>query len=61
MIISDGTKSVEIKNSQWPIAEGLFLKWGYTAIENSVSVKNIDDITPELSSWGIPWRRTSWE
>jgi len=52
--------------SNWPLIVDLFVKWGYT--ENTlniarvddkefIDVVNIDDVTSELSAWGIPWKR----
>lgn len=54
MIIFQGEKEVEIRN--WALAEDLFIKWGYDVNQDRIAVKNLDDITPELSVWGIPWK-----
>ena len=59
MIIIDAKQNkVEIKNQHWPLAEDLFLKWGITPPQdNVIKVVDVYDITPELSAWGIPWKR----
>ena len=54
MIISD--KNKEITLSHWELAEPLFVKWGYIPKDREVKVRNLDDILPELSAWGIPWK-----
>ncbi len=63
MILSDSRKNeVEIRECHWPLAEDLFLKWGHKIESNAtiVYVIDVDDITPELSAWGIPWKKTKW-
>ncbi len=61
MIIADAQeKEIEIKNLHWPLAADLFMKWGHDITTDKVHVLDIDDIIPELSAWGIPWKRTSW-
>ncbi len=61
MIITDSKeKEIEIKNLHWPLAADLFMKWGHDINTNSIKVVSIDDITPELNAWGIPWKHTSW-
>ena len=58
MIIKDAqNKVVEISQFHWPLAVDLFMKWGHTTIGNEIDVVDVDDITPELSAWGIPWKR----
>lgn len=54
MIIYQGDKEVEIRD--WPLAVDLFIKWGYDVNQESIAVRNLDEITPELSVWGIPWK-----
>lgn len=58
MLVEDSKKEqLEILNHHWPLAEDLFAKWGcYPNHENVVKVKDVHDIAPELSAWGIPWR-----
>lgn len=57
-IIDANKKELEIQNHHWPIAEDLFLKWGMKpSLDNTIQIKDINDITPELSAWGIPWKR----
>ena len=46
-------KEVFVKD--WILAEDLFIKWGYNTKQDCIEVRNLDDITPELSVWGIPW------
>lgn len=53
MIIFQSDKEVEIRD--WALAEDLFIKWGYDVKQDRIAVNNIDDITAELSAWGIPW------
>lgn len=53
---------MEIANHHWPLAEPLFSKWNLIpSQDNVIKVKDVHDITPELSAWGIPWKRTRWE
>lgn len=61
VILKDSlNRKLEIRNNHWPLAEDLFLKWNlFPNDKNEISVKDINDITPELSAWGIPWKRTS--
>lgn len=56
MHILDRTREVEIKPMHWPLASDLFVKWGYDVTGDVIEVANIDDITPELSTWGVPWK-----
>lgn len=56
MIIVDGkNKDVKIKESQWALAEPLFIKWGHDISTNEIHVANLKEITSELSAWGIAW------
>lgn len=50
-------RELEIRNKDWPLAEDLFIRWGYSSTDNEIRVSNINDITSELSAWGIPWKR----
>lgn len=59
MIIYEDDREVTISESNWTLAEPLFSKWGYEG-ETQIKVNNLDDITLELSAWGIPWKRTKW-
>lgn len=59
-IIDSRKKEIEINNVYWPLAVDLFLKWGHNVETQDIHVINVDDITPELSTWGIPWKRVSW-
>ena len=54
MIIYKDEIEVEIKN--WAIAEEIFVKWGYDVKQDRIEVKNIFDVTSELSAWGVPWK-----
>lgn len=62
MIILDSkNRELEIDNRHWPLAEDLFNKWGMAPNSNNeINVADIDDIAPELSAWGIPWRRVGY-
>lgn len=58
-IIDSNKREVEIRNEHWPLAENLFENWGmYPSPDNVIKVCDVNDITPELSAWGIPWKRT---
>ncbi len=59
-IIDSRQKEITISNMHWSLAADLFLKWGHTIDTDVIHVKDVDDITPELSAWGIPWKHTSW-
>lgn len=56
MVVSDGERDVKIQENFWPLAEPLFAKWGYDPDLQKINVHNIEEITTELSAWGIPWR-----
>lgn len=57
-LIDSKGKEVEIKNQYWPLVADLFAKWEINiSNKDIVEVINVDDITPELSAWGIPWSR----
>lgn len=53
MIIYKDDQEVEVRDLV--LAEDLFIKWGYE-IKDRVEVKDLYDITSELSVWGIPWK-----
>ena len=56
-IIDTQKNEIEIKTQHWPLAESLFQKWGNIPNnKNEIKVKDIKDIYPELSAWGIPWQ-----
>ena len=60
-IIDSNNNEIEISNHHWPLAESLFLKWNAApSQDNVIKVKSVSDISPELSAWGIPWKRTKW-
>lgn len=56
MIISDEHYSVEIHPRHWPLAADLFIKWGHKIQSDKIDVIDVNDITPELSVWGVPWK-----
>lgn len=59
-IIDSRKNEIEIANSQWPVAEPLFYKWGAIPNQkNEIFVVDVNEISPELSAWGIPWKRNS--
>lgn len=53
MIIFKDDQEVEIRDVI--LAEDLLIKWGYE-IKDRIEVKNLSDVTSELSVWGIPWK-----
>lgn len=58
IVVDTKEQELEIRNQHWPLAEDLFLKWNMLPDNNNViTVLDINDIAPELSAWGIPWRR----
>ena len=67
MRINQADKEVHINTmSNWPMLVDLFVKWGYSEelLENaknndkvSLKVGDINNVTSELSAWGIPWKR----
>ena len=59
-IIDSSKNELEISEANWILAADLFAKWGYVPEEGTVNVKDVEDIYPELSAWGIPWKRTKW-
>lgn len=57
-IIDSQKNEIEISNTHWPLAEPLFSKWNMTpSQDNIIKVVDVNDISPELSAWGIPWKR----
>lgn len=56
-IIDAKQQELEIRNQHWPLVEDLFIKWGHQIHDNKILVIDVDDIAPELSAWGIPWKR----
>ncbi len=64
MKLIKGNKEVKVNTmSNWPLIEDLFIKWGYTDVKPDVELKvtDIENVTSELSAWGIPWKQTKWE
>ena len=60
MLLKDNkNNTVEISAKQWPLAIDLFVKWGHPVSISTevINVVDVNDITPELSSWGILWKR----
>jgi hypothetical protein len=57
-IIDAKNQEVEIRSQHWSLAESLFIKWGHQIEGNEILVIDVNDITSELSAWGIPWKRT---
>lgn len=59
LIIDSKKEQLEISNIHWPLAEDLFIKWGHQPTQdNRIYVADVNDIAPELSAWGIPWKRS---
>jgi len=56
MKIVQDDKSIEIKN--WPLAEELFVKWGFDVNQKEIAVNNIHEIAHQLNAWGI---KTEWK
>lgn len=56
MIIFKGDQEVEVRDVV--LAEDLLIKWGYE-ISDRIEVKDLYDVTSELSVWGIPWKWNS--
>jgi hypothetical protein len=53
MILFEDDREVVVQSRA--LAEDLLLKWGYDTNLDRIPVK-LDDVTPELSAWGIPWK-----
>ena len=56
ILIDEQNREVEISDKNWVLAEGLQLKGIKDRDESVMIVKDINDITSELSAWGIPWK-----
>ena len=60
IIIDSDNKEVEISERNWQLAEPIMQKWKNTLVFdekiNKMRASNLEDITPELSAWGIPWK-----
>lgn len=58
---TDGQNEVLVSGNNWPLLSDLIQKWGFgrNIIEKpeTISLKNINEKLPELSAWGIPWKR----
>ena len=52
------SRELEIDNRHWVLAEPLFVKWGCKMDDETVHVNSVDEVAPELSAWGIPWKRS---
>lgn len=62
MIFTDGKSEAQVNDREWHIVSDLLVKWNINPPnKEKIKVGNLDDILPELSAWGIPWRRTSIE
>ncbi len=67
-LVQNGKEVTINTNSNWPLIEDLFIKWGHeiAAIkiakqgDANIVVRDMDAVTSELSAWGIPWKRTEW-
>lgn len=67
MKIKQADKVVNINTlSNWPMLVDLFVKWGYSEqlldkakVDDGllIDVDNLDNVTCELSAWGLPWKR----
>ena len=55
-IVDSQKRAVEISNRHWPLAADLFAKWGHNIDSDVFKVRDVEDITPELSAWGVPWK-----
>lgn len=60
MKLIEGDREVEVSEQQLPVLADLLIKWGYDPLSKEINVSNINNITCELSAWGIPWKRTKW-
>lgn len=52
MIIFDGNMRAETNRS---LAEDILIKMGYEVGQDELEVRNVFDVTSQLSTWGIPW------
>lgn len=60
MILTDGANEAEIRDNDWTLVSDLLSKWGYETpnkTPKNFNIKNLNDRLPELSAWGIPWKR----
>ena len=56
ILIDEQNREIEITERNWVLAEGLNFR-GIKGRDNDVMIVNdVNDITPELSAWGIPWK-----
>lgn len=53
MILYKGNQEVEVRDKV--LAEDLLIKWGYE-VSDRIEVKDIYDVTSNLSIWGVPWK-----
>ena len=57
MIIIDNTdRQLEVSERNWILVEGIHLKGILDQDDKTTMVSNLDEITPELSAWGVPWK-----
>jgi len=58
-VVDTNNKKIEFKNTYWPLAEDLFLRWGMKPTQdNVIKVTDVEVVAIELAAWGIPWERT---
>jgi len=61
VIIKDEKETAEVAEQNWPLVVDLFIKWAYPESSlvkgGEIEVRSVGDILPELSVWGIPWKR----
>jgi hypothetical protein len=60
VILKQKEKTVTISDRDAILAEPVLSKLGYE-LNDTIEVKDLDSILPELSAWGIPWKRTKWD
>lgn len=46
-------KHIQIADKHLPLVDDLFIRWGYN-VESNIKVN--EDISSELSAWGVPWK-----
>lgn len=63
MILKQSNREAEVSDRDWHIVSDLLIKMGHETPKVApevMEVKSLDNLLPELSAWGIPWKRTRW-
>ena len=55
-IVDSQQRKLEVSERDWILASDIVQSSIISQTEHEVVVNNIDDVAPELSVWGVPWK-----